>query len=57
MHSQYGEINIKTLSSVGAYLRVRPYAIRMVEKWIHELQNKYDYVKINYYVIMPDHKY
>ena len=34
---------------------VRPYAIRMIEKWIHELQNKYDYVKIDYYVIMPDH--
>ncbi|MBR6806780.1 MAG: hypothetical protein IKM46_00215 [Clostridia bacterium] len=42
-------------SSVGAYLRVRPYAIQMVEKWIHELQNKYDYVNIDYYAIMPDH--
>ena len=42
-------------SSVGAYLRVRPYAIQMVERWIHELQNKYDYVNIDYYAIMPDH--
>ena len=27
----------------------------MIEKWIHEIPNKFTSVKIDYYVIMPDH--
>ena len=27
----------------------------MIEKWIHQIPNKFSSVKIDYYVVMPDH--
>ncbi len=45
----------RTLSSVGAHLCVRPASMVLVEYWIHEIPKKYSNVKIDYYVIMPDH--
>jgi len=27
----------------------------MIEKWLYEIENKYQSAKIDYYVIMPDH--
>lgn len=41
---------------VGANLRVRPNAPdKMIEKWLLELENKYQNVSIDKHVIMPDH--
>lgn len=41
---------------VGATLCGRPNRPDlMIEKWLHEIDNKYTDVKLDYYVIMPDH--
>ncbi len=41
---------------VGATLRGRPNnPDKMIEKWIFELENKYCELKIDKYIIMPDH--
>jgi REP element-mobilizing transposase RayT len=41
---------------VGATLRGRPNEPhRMIEKWLNELENKYNGVKLDKYIIMPDH--
>ncbi|MBQ3497922.1 MAG: transposase [Clostridia bacterium] len=43
-------------SPVGATLRGRPNnPDRMIEKWINELENKFDKVLIDCFYIMPDH--
>ena len=42
--------------SVGATLRGRPNRPdQMLEKWLFEIENKFSSVKIDEYVIMPDH--
>lgn len=41
---------------VGATLRGRPNRPdKMIEKWVLELENKFDNLKIDKYIIMPDH--
>lgn len=41
---------------VGATLRGRPNRPdKIIEKYLFELENKYQNVKLDYYVIMPDH--
>jgi len=41
---------------VGAALRGRPFRPdKMVEKWLLELENKFENVKIDSYCVMPDH--
>ena len=43
-------------SPVGATLRGRPNnPDKMVEKWINELENKFDKVAVDCFCIMPDH--
>ena len=63
---QYGEVSD---SLVGAHPCVRPAerlknngiyvgkhnAVTMIEKWIHKIPETFKNVKIDYYVIMPDH--
>ena len=49
----FGEIE-KT--PVGAALRGRPNnPHKMIEKWVFEIEKKYNNAKVDYYVIMPDH--
>lgn len=49
----FGEIE-KT--PVGAALRGRPNnPHKMIEKWIFEIEKKFNNAKTDYYVIMPDH--
>ena len=55
---QYGDpaVDGETLpSSVRATLCGSPRVLQMIEKWIHELPRKFKNVKVDYYVIMPDH--
>lgn len=41
---------------VGSALCGRPNnPDKLIEKWLHEIENKYSGVKIDHYVIMPDH--
>ncbi len=41
---------------VGAHLRVRPNnPEKIIERWFVELENKYDNLRIDKYIIMPDH--
>lgn len=49
----FGEIVCDTL---GAYLCPPPSnPNKMVEKWLFELENKYPYLTVDSYVIMPNH--
>ena len=44
------------LNGVGAHLCVRPNRPDLlVEKWLHELEQKYPGVELDYFVVMPNH--
>ena len=49
----FGEIET---NGVGAALRGRPFRPdKMIERWLFELENKFENVKIDSYCVMPDH--
>lgn len=51
----FGEIEPDS-ESVGVHLRVHPNnPEKLIEKWLYELENKYQNLTIDKFVIMPDH--